>query len=229
MTPVRREQGFRLAGVLGAAFVRGLFLTTRLDRTGEEHYLRFRNEGRPVIFVFWHGQLLPLVYHHRREGAVVLVSDHADGEYVTRVIERLGFGTARGSSTRGGSKGLKGLIRAAREGHDLAVTPDGPGGPARTFKPGALLAAAVTGLPIIPVAAGAASAWRLSSWDRFLVPRPLTRVRLRYGPPYWIAKDADEVELNHHAQVLERTLNELTSATERGAAAQATERGEARV
>jgi lysophospholipid acyltransferase (LPLAT)-like uncharacterized protein len=167
-----------------------------------------------VIFVFWHGQLLPLLYHHRGEDAVVLVSEHADGEYVTRVIERMGFRTARGSSTRGGTRGLKGLIRAAREGHDLAVTPDGPGGPARHFKPGALLAAAVTGMPVIPVAAGATTAWRASSWDGFLVPKPFARVQLRYGAPYWIERDASEEALERHARVLEDTLNEMTLALE---------------
>jgi lysophospholipid acyltransferase (LPLAT)-like uncharacterized protein len=216
MSGDRPELGFRAAGLLGGVLVRALFLSTRLERGGSEHYERFRSEGTPVIFVFWHGQMLPLLYHHRREGVVVLVSDHADGEYVTRVIERMGFGTARGSSTRGGTKGLKGLIRAAREGHDLAVTPDGPGGPARRFKPGALLPAAVMGLPIIPVAAGATSGWRASSWDGFLIPRPLARVRIRYGPPYWIERDAGEDELAGHARVLENTLNDMTLAVETG-------------
>jgi lysophospholipid acyltransferase (LPLAT)-like uncharacterized protein len=214
VSPDRPELGFRAAGVLGGALVRALFLSTRVDRSGSEYYQRFRAEGRPVIFVFWHGQMLPLLYHHRREGIVVLVSDHADGEYVTRVIERMGFGTARGSSTRGGTKGLKGLIRAARGGHDLAVTPDGPGGPARRFKPGALRAAALTGLPIIPVAAGATTGWRASSWDGFLVPKPLARVRIRYGPPYWIERGAGDAALASHAQVLENTLNEMTLALE---------------
>jgi lysophospholipid acyltransferase (LPLAT)-like uncharacterized protein len=228
VNPLRKELGFQLAGLAGGALVRALFLTTRVDRQGQEHYLRFRAERRPVIFVFWHGQLLPLLYHHRNEGAVVLVSDHADGEYVTRVMERMGFGTARGSSTRGGSKGLKGLIRAAKEGHDLAVTPDGPGGPARSFKPGALLAAAVTGLPVIPVAAGATSGWRFSSWDRFLVPRPLAKVRLRYGAPYWIEREAAQADLEVHARVLERTLNELTASLDRALPPRGSEREEAR-
>jgi lysophospholipid acyltransferase (LPLAT)-like uncharacterized protein len=225
---LRKELGFQLVGLAGGAFVRALFLTTRLEREGHEHYLRFRAEGRPVIFVFWHGQLLPLLYHHRREGAVVLVSDHADGEYVTRVIERMGFGTVRGSSTRGGSKGLKGLIRAAKEGHDLAVTPDGPRGPARSFKPGALLAAAVTGFPLIPVAAGASSGWHLSSWDRFLVPRPLARVRLRYGAPYWIERSADQADLEVHARVLQRTLNELSASLDRALPSRGSGREEVR-
>jgi lysophospholipid acyltransferase (LPLAT)-like uncharacterized protein len=140
----------------------------------------------------------------------VLVSEHADGEYVTRIMDRFGFRTVRGSSTRGATKGLKGLIRAAREGHDLALTPDGPNGPARSFKPGALLAAAVTGLPIVPVAAGASHAWRLGSWDRFLIPKPFTRVHLRYGPAHWIERSASDEALARHARSLERTLNELS-------------------
>jgi tetraacyldisaccharide 4'-kinase len=118
------ELKFETAGVLGTGLVSGLFATTRVERVGLEHYHRFKEQGEPVIFVFWHGLLLPLVYYCRNWGAVVLVSEHADGEYITRVIERLGFGTVRGSSTRGGTKGLKGLIRAARAGKDLALTPD---------------------------------------------------------------------------------------------------------
>jgi lysophospholipid acyltransferase (LPLAT)-like uncharacterized protein len=228
VSPGRSEIAFRTAGVLGAVFIRGLFRTTSVERIGREHYQRFRNERSPVIFVFWHGQLLPLLYHHRNQGAVVLVSEHADGEYVTRVIERMGFGTTRGSSTRGGTKALKGLIRAARDGHDLGVTPDGPGGPARQFKPGALLAAAVTGLPIIPVAAGASSAWRASSWDGFLIPKPFTRVRLHYGPPYWVERGAGEDALARHARVLEDILNEMTAAIEAGRRSAAPAPGEAR-
>ncbi len=100
-----------------------LFLTVRYRLEGVEHFERFRDEGRPVIFVFWHGQLLPLVHLHRNQGSVVLVSEHADGEYISQILKRYGFGTVRGSSTRGAVKGLKGMIRAARRGRDLALTP----------------------------------------------------------------------------------------------------------
>jgi len=213
------ELRFRAAGVLGEGLLGSLFLTTSLEREGEEHYLDFRRQGKPVIFVFWHGQLLPLVHYHRHEGAVVLVSEHGDGEYITRVIERHGFDTVRGSSTRSGIKGLKGLIRAAREGHDLAITPDGPRGPARRFKPGALVAARVTGLPIIPLAAGASSAWRLESWDRFLIPRPFSRIRIRYAPPLWIPRATGDLDMAAHALGIERTLNDMSEAVGSGPAA----------
>jgi hypothetical protein len=204
------ELKFEAAGVLGLGLVGALFATTRSEVRGEEHYLRYRRHGAPVIFVFWHGQMLPLVHRHRNEGVVVLVSEHADGEYITKVIERHGFGTVRGSSTRGATKGLKGLIRAARAGKDLALTPDGPRGPARVFKPGALAVAQATGLPIIPLAAGTSRGWRFQSWDGFLVPQPLSRIRVEYGPPWTVPRDAERATLETMALELGAELDRLS-------------------
>jgi lysophospholipid acyltransferase (LPLAT)-like uncharacterized protein len=202
---------FEAAGVVGMGMVAALFATTRSVRFGQEHYLRYRRQGKPVIFVFWHGQLLPLVHYHRDEGIVVLVSEHADGEYITQVVARHGFGTVRGSSTRGGTRGLKGLIRAAREGRDLGLTPDGPRGPAGDFKPGALAVAQTTGLPVIPVALGASSGWNFRSWDGFLVPRPFARVAIGYGEPVHVPRDATRDDLTRTAATLGRRLDGLTA------------------
>jgi lysophospholipid acyltransferase (LPLAT)-like uncharacterized protein len=210
-TGSERDLKFETAGVLGTGLVGALFMTTSVERIGEEHYQRFRLAGQPVIFVFWHGQLLPLVHYHRHEGIVVLVSEHADGEYITRIIERNGFGTVRGSSRRGAARSLKGLVRAARGGKDLALTPDGPKGPAGVFKPGALAAAQMTGLPIIPLAVGVSSGWRFRSWDGFLVPRPLSRVRLEYLPPRFVRRDADRAELSRLSADIGQELNALTA------------------
>jgi len=194
--------------------VGALFTTTRLRREGQEHYLCHRRNGGPVVFVFWHGQLLPLVHYHRQEGIVVLVSEHADGEYITRVIQRHGFGVARGSSSRGAAKGLKALIRAARRGKDLALTPDGPQGPPRVFKPGALLAAQVTGLPVVPLGVGASGGWRLRSWDGFLIPHPFSRIGVVYGEARVIPRGVDRDELDAMAQGIGRELDALTARAE---------------
>ena len=201
---------YSAAGVLGQGLVGSLFLTVRIQTMGEEYLRPFRDAGTPVIFVFWHGRLLPLVHVHRGQGAVVLVSEHGDGEYVTRILRRLGFGTVRGSSTRGGVRGLKGLIRAARGGHDLAVTPDGPRGPNREFKPGAVTVARMTGLPLIPIGVGGSAGWRADSWDRFLVPRPFSTVRVAYGPPCMVGRDAGEQEVVDTVRKLSRTLADLS-------------------
>ena len=207
---MRTSLRHQLAGILGHGMLGSLFLTLRFRSTGAEYFERFRAAGQPVIFVFWHGQMLPLVHVHRDEGSVVLVSEHADGEYITQILRRYRFGTVRGSSTRGAVRGLKGMIRAARRGKDLALTPDGPQGPRFRFKAGALMVAQVTGLPIIPVAAGASGAWWMSSWDRFMVPKPFSRVNVEYGAPQLISRRASEEELRNRAAGLESELNDMT-------------------
>jgi lysophospholipid acyltransferase (LPLAT)-like uncharacterized protein len=208
---VRRRDDLRfgLAGILGRLLVGGLFTTTRCVRRGQEHYLQFRRKGEPVVFAFWHGHLLPLVHYHRNEGIVVLVSEHGDGEYITRIIHRHGFGAARGSSTRGGARGLRGLVRAARAGRDLALTPDGPRGPRQEFKWGALVAAQLTERPIIPLAVAATRAWHLGSWDRFMIPKPFATIRIVYGPPVWIPRGAGSEDLVALARDLEGELGRL--------------------
>lgn len=136
-----------------------------------------------AVHALWHEHLLPLAVLHRGEGAVALVSRHRDGEILSRVLEGLGYRTARGSSTRGGGSGLREMIRAGRDGVPLAFTPDGPRGPARTCKPGVIRAAAATGLPVVPTAAAASSGRRLASWDGFLVPAPGATVCVSRGEP----------------------------------------------
>jgi hypothetical protein len=202
---------YETAGVLGSGLVAALFLTTKVERRGTEHFERFRREGRPVIFVFWHGQLLPLVHVHRHEGIVVLVSEHTDGEYVSRIIERNGFGTVRGSSTRGAMKGLRALVRAAREGRDLALTPDGPRGPPGVLKPGALLVAQLTGLPIVPLGVGASRGWRFKSWDGLLVPEPLSTIEIEYLPPRLVPRDAAREQIERLAAEIGEELNALSA------------------
>jgi lysophospholipid acyltransferase (LPLAT)-like uncharacterized protein len=205
-----KELKFRLSGYVGRLLLGSYFPFVRCKKTGTEHFEQFRKRNEPFIFVFWHGQLLPLVYHHRNEGIVVLVSDHKDGEYIARVIHQHGFGTARGSSTRGGVKGLRGILRAARAGNDLGFTPDGPRGPRHEFKWGALVAAQISGLPVVPIGVGVDRAWYLKSWDRFMIPKPFSTLRIRYGPPRYVPRDADEEALKRVAKDLEDELKQFT-------------------
>ena len=144
-----------LVSMLGPPLVRALGGTWRVTRVGFDPF-RARREGggdERCIVALWHDTLLPLAFVHRGEGACVLVSRHGDGELIARTLAGLGFELARGSSTRGGATGLRGLLRAARSGKgDLALTPDGPRGPARRAKPGLFHLAALTGFPILPSA-----------------------------------------------------------------------------
>jgi len=198
---------FRVAGRAGAAFLKLLGATLRFRIVGEDHLTALRAAGEPVIFAFWHSWILPLAYLHRNQGIVVLVSEHGDGEYIAQVIHRMGFRTARGSSTRGGVRGAREMVRGLREGADGGITPDGPRGPAGTFKPGALVASRLSGAHIVPMAVEAEGVWRLDSWDRFVIPKPFARIRVRYGSPLRVPRDADESEMERISGALEAFLN----------------------
>src|SRR4051812_38594906 len=141
-----------------------------------------RAANRRVIFSLWHGELLPLLWQHRGENVAIVISEHKDGEIIAQIAESLGYATVRGSSSKGGSRALIGLMREIDAGRDGAITPDGPRGPARVFAPGAAVAAQRTRALIAPIRAQASSAWRLKSWDRFLIPRPFARVTVSFGP-----------------------------------------------
>jgi lysophospholipid acyltransferase (LPLAT)-like uncharacterized protein len=169
------------AARIGAVLIRALGWTWRMRVSNDDDLRRQRAAKQPVIFILWHGQLLPLLYHHRREGVAVLISEHSDGEIVARIAISLGYRTVRGSTSRGAARALIGLSRAVKEGHDLAITPDGPRGPAKSFAAGALVVAQRTGAPMVPVAVSASRGWRLKSWDRFLIPKPFARVHIAYG------------------------------------------------
>ncbi|TVR58766.1 MAG: DUF374 domain-containing protein [Gemmatimonadales bacterium] len=206
----RDELKVRAVEVLGSGVLTGLGATLRYTVSETHHYAGFREAGRPVIFIFWHSRLLPLVHLHRGQGVVALVSHHRDGEYIARVIRRRGFEAARGSSTRGGSEALRDLVRWARKGRDIGITPDGPKGPARRLKLGAVTLGRITGLPLVPAAAAASRAWRARSWDRFVVPAPFARIHVRYAAPITIPRDASEEELESLRLRAESELNRIT-------------------
>ena len=165
----------------GGAVIRALAITWRVREHNDAVYRTVRAARQPVIYTLWHGEMLSLLWHRRNEGIAVLISEHRDGEIIARIAEGFGFTTVRGSTSRGASRALIGLARAVESGRSAAVTPDGPRGPARVFAPGAVIAAQRTGVPIIPIRVSASRAWRLRSWDRFLIPKPFARVDIHYG------------------------------------------------
>lgn len=191
---------------LGGATLNALMKTTRIETEGDEHFLQFHRRGEPTIFTLWHGRLLPCTYHHRGEGVVTLVSQHRDGEYITRVVRRWGYTAVRGSTTRGGLEALRELIQHVRNGRSLAITPDGPKGPREKMKPGPVLIAQRTGAPIIPVVSGADRAWYFGGWDRFLIPQPFARLRISYGEPVFVPRRAQEDEIQAIMLDVERRL-----------------------
>lgn len=206
-TKLTRTQDFTAA--LGGTALDALMRTTSVRTEGEENFRQFWREKRPVVFTLWHGRLLPCTYHHRHQDVVTLVSHHRDGEYITRLVQKWGYTAVRGSSSRGGLDALRELVRHLRNGRSLAITPDGPRGPREKLKPGPLLAAQLTGAPIIPVASGASRASFFGGWDRFLIPHPFARLQIAYGEPVYVPRRADEAELQAVADEVEGRLGGL--------------------
>ena len=169
--------------LLGRGALQLLARTWRFRVVNAKALNELRGTGRSFIFSLWHGQLLPLLWHHRDEGVTLLISEHRDGELVARAAESLGYALVRGSTTRGGDRALISIIRELQAGREVAITPDGPKGPPRKYAPGALIASQRSGAAVLPVVAVADRAWRLKSWDRFMIPKPFARVTVAYGNP----------------------------------------------
>ncbi|MBA3404205.1 MAG: lysophospholipid acyltransferase family protein [Gemmatimonadaceae bacterium] len=204
----------RMSVLTGSAALRAIASTWRFRIRGGEHLASLRAAGTPFIFSLWHGQLLPLIWHHRGQHVAILVSEHRDGELIARIARSIGYRLIRGSTTRGGGRALLALVRTLEAGTEVAVTPDGPRGPAFEFAPGALVAAHRTGAPLLPVAAHADRAWRLSSWDGFIIPKPFARVTVAYGAPVRV-----DAESPRGAAAQSPEFEELMSDTVRAACA----------
>jgi lysophospholipid acyltransferase (LPLAT)-like uncharacterized protein len=191
-----------------AGLVRVLAATWRYRVQGWEHVAAARASRRPVIYILWHSRILPLLYHRRDEDVALLISRHRDGSYLADLSERWGYRVVRGSSQRGGEVGLLGLVRYLRQGGEVALTPDGPRGPAERMKPGALVAAQHANAVVIAAGARASSAWWIESWDRFCLPRPFAKVDIVYSPPF--AVEGGKEALRRAMSVAERALQAVT-------------------
>lgn len=181
-----RWKRFKVAAAvsLGGLVLRALGLTWRVRREGAEFMDGPLSRGEPQIIVFWHGEIVPISWVHRGRGIAPLISTHADGEIIARIVQNLGYRTVRGSTSRGGARALLEMTRLLEEGITVGVTPDGPRGPRHVFSPGALVVAQRSGRPIVFLRARASRAWRLRSWDRHLIPKPFARVTVWCSPPY---------------------------------------------
>jgi lysophospholipid acyltransferase (LPLAT)-like uncharacterized protein len=206
----KRLQVAAIAG-LGYPLVAALGHTLRWRVEGLEHYDRIVAAGQPPVMGFWHGRILPAAFYFRRRGIVVITSENFDGEWIARIIDRFGYGTARGSTTRGGVKALIRLKRELAAGHPAGFTLDGPRGPARTAQAGAVWLAESTGHPLLPFHLEASSYWEMKSWDRTQIPKPFSTVALVVGEPYYVTGDVEaaRVELERRLGGLEERARSL--------------------
>ncbi len=163
------------------------------------------------LYAFWHeGLLAPLA---TRPKIKVLISQHTDGEVIAQICERLGIGVIRGSTARGGCQALLAMIRDGDQAH-LGITPDGPRGPRRELKPGVVMIASQSGLPIVPVGIGFVRAWRFGSWDRFALPLPGSTLVGFLGAPIHVPRELDRGGLNAWVGIVEQQMRKMTELAE---------------
>jgi lysophospholipid acyltransferase (LPLAT)-like uncharacterized protein len=205
-SPWKRFQVAAIAAI-GYPLIALLGSTLRWRVEGLEHYDAIVRSGRQPVMGFWHGRILTATYYFRRRGIVVITSENFDGEWIARIIERFGYGTARGSTTRGASKATIQLVRALRSGRPAGFTLDGPKGPARVAQPGAVWLAGATGHPLLPFHLEAARHWTIGSWDRTQIPKPFSTVALVVGEPLEVPGGLDDSGLEQVRQALEACLS----------------------
>ncbi len=200
----------RVIPPLVALLVKLLMQTCRITKVeGQEREKEalIRSGGR-AVYATWHQRM---AYHARYFGSrhiTILISQSRDGEYGARIAARLGFRSVRGSSTRGGIGALREMIERIKRGELAGVFADGPLGPPRIAKMGAIIMARSADAPLIPVLWGADRCWCLNTWDRYLIPKPFARVAVYFAEPIWIPASTKREGLEQFRTLLEGRLNE---------------------
>src|SRR5215213_2232740 len=200
----------RAAGLVFPLLIRAVGSTLRFNVEGREHWDEAARGGRLPIYTFWHDRIFAGTYFFRGRRIVIMTSQSFDGEYIARFIQRLGYGAVRGSSTRGGVGALVELARLVRKGCPAGFSTDGPRGPRHVAKMGAVLLAKKTGQPVLPFGVNPERFWSLKSWDRMQIPKPFSRVRVRFAPPIRVPADADEATLDSKRDELQRALDSVS-------------------
>lgn len=203
------------AACAGAILLRTLFATLRVRVDDQAGHLSSA-DGAPVIYAFWHNRILAItaaflrVYPKRRRGVLVLTSASKDGMWLGALAGRLGMGSVRGSSSRRGATAMRELIERVEQGHDIAITPDGPRGPRYELGPGMIYLAQRTGIPVLPIHARFGRHWRLKTWDGFCIPKPFSRIEVTLAPLITIAADLTGENFESERRKIESLLRDET-------------------
>ncbi len=179
----------RLAGFVGAGYLRLVQLSSVVMRWDHPRALSIRRTVAPCVYAFWHNKQVYLAVDHRNERIAVMVSKSKDGEYIAQVMKRLGIAAARGSTSKGGDQALREMVSLLDDRYQVGFTPDGPRGPLHAVHGGVVLAAQSTGAPVVPTTYLASNRLVFRSWDRFILPLPLGRVLVAHGRPFTIAPE----------------------------------------
>ena len=213
--PWSRRIQIPIIAALVYSVIRILGPTLRFEVLGRHHAEESYRDGRRIIWAFWHRVIIPIAWWARHRGIVVMNTTAFDGQWTRKVIEWLGFGTAQGSSSRGGLRGLAVMARRLEEGRDCAFTIDGPRGPRYVAKPGPVMLARKTGCPIQVFHIGVDRGKTFEkTWDHFLLPKPFARAVLIFSPPIFVPEDANSEVLEAKHAVMQSELERLRDIAE---------------
>jgi lysophospholipid acyltransferase (LPLAT)-like uncharacterized protein len=188
-----------------------LGLTLRIREEGRSEWGPRARQEEPPLWALWHETILMSVWYHRDQDVHVMISASRDGELISRVARFFGYVPVRGSSSKGGREAMGELVGHLKAGKRCAITPDGPRGPRREIKAGVLNVARMSGRPVVPFAFAAENAWRLRSWDRFIVPKPFSRAVFVYGEPIRVPRHGDMTYLKK----IQTELDRVTASAEK--------------
>lgn len=180
---------FYVATKLGWLIILLLGKLSFIKLVGRHHLERLKEKKVPFIYVLWHGRVLLPIYVHRYQDITSMVSLHADGEMIAQSVQRIGYQTVRGSSTRGGKEAFHNMVDVLNRGGIGAMIPDGPQGPRHYLKPGTVYLAQQTGAYLLPITFSAKRKVQFNSWDRFVLPLPFSKSVVLYGAPINISKN----------------------------------------
>lgn len=183
--------------------------TLRYEVEGWEYLEQIERLGKLPIYCFWHDRIFAGTYFFRGRKIIVMNSLSFDGAYMARFVQKLGYGSVRGSSTRGGTGALVEMIRLMRSGFATAFTVDGPRGPRYEAKLGPVLLAKKTGYPLLPFILESKRYWSVNSWDRPQIPKPFTSIKLIIEKPIYVAENASDEQLEAKRKELQSTLESL--------------------
>ncbi len=200
---------FSLATKCGWLAILALGFLTRIRFFGREYFEWLRDNQKPFIYCIWHGRILLPIFVHRYENIQAMVSLHDDGEMIAQTLHRLGYETARGSSTRGGPRAMIEMIRYLKNGGIAAIMPDGPKGPRHEFKTGPVVIAQRSGAYLLPFTFSSTRLFQFKSWDRFTIMLPFSTSVAMYGEPVSVPADAGPGEVERIRQDLEKRMVEL--------------------
>lgn len=199
----------RLVGLLSYIVISAICKTLRWELQGPDTLDEIFDEYKSPIMCGWHDRLFVGAYYLRNRRLVILTSQSLDGEYAARCANRFGFGVVRGSSTRGGTAALVEMTRLAKDGAPTFFLIDGPRGPRRKVKPGAIMLAKTSGCPIIAGAMQPTRCWTMRSWDRMEIPKPFSRMVVVRSPPIYVSPDADANEIQNKCRELQNALDDV--------------------